>query len=48
MLLSLKTGKNKIICNTRDDNNKDISSGIYIVILKTNSKIESQKVFFLK
>ena len=43
-----KMGKNKIIWNTRDDNNRDISSGIYIVTLKTNSKIESQKVLFLK
>ena len=43
-----KMGKNKIIWNTRDDNNRDISSGIYIVSLKTNSKIKSQKVLFLK
>ena len=43
-----KMGKNKIIWNTRDDSNRDISSGIYIVSLKTNSKIKSQKVLFLK
>ena len=47
-LKGLKVGKNKIIWNTRDDNNRDISSGIYIVTLKTISKIESQKVLFLK
>ena len=35
-----------VIC--LDDNDRDISSGIYIVTLKTNSKIESQKVLFLK
>ena len=43
-----KVGKNKIIWNTKDDNNKDLSSGIYIITLKTNSTIESQKVLFLK
>ena len=47
-LNKLPFGKNKILWKMNAGDGKEISSGIYIIYLKTSSNFQSQKILYLK
>ena len=44
----LSLGKHRVTWNGIDRNGNSVSSGMYLISLETNSKVDFQKVLYLK